>query len=185
MTWAASSCNATSARFGSTAAVWVSLTRIICRKNTTASSANLSCIESSEEAICKSTTPYGLPLHCQPSKVCYLRPQPAHDLSHDQQSDAPLSLKSSRYLPVLQQQSSPSSSSSTTSETRKRDPNRRQSENTKRRATLNSRVAYDEDEMLRRAIEESKGEVATLGKRTRDEAGDEYALTVPSCRDWY
>ena len=104
---------------------------------------------------------------------------------HDQQSDVSLSLKSSRYLPVLQQQSSRSSSSSTTSETRKRDPNRRVSENTKRRATLNSRVAYDEDEMLRRAIEESKGEVATLGKRTRDEAVDEYASHIPGCRDCY
>ena len=39
--------------------------------------------------------------------------------------------------------------------------------NTKRRATMNSRGAYDEDEMLRRAIEESK-EMGTL-KRPRDE----------------
>jgi hypothetical protein len=42
-------------------------------------------------------------------------------------------------------------------------------ESTKRRATMNSRVAYDEDEMLRRAIEESNKEIGTLGKRSRDE----------------
>jgi hypothetical protein len=34
---------------------------------------------------------------------------------------------------------------------------------------MNSRVAYDEDEMLRRAIEESNKEIGTLGKRSRDE----------------
>ena len=38
---------------------------------------------------------------------------------------------------------------------------------------MNSRGAYDEDEMLRRAIEESNKETGTLGKRTRDDA-DEY-----------
>ena len=38
---------------------------------------------------------------------------------------------------------------------------------------MNSRVAYDEDEMLRRAIEESKGEMGTLGKRSRQES-EEY-----------
>jgi hypothetical protein len=38
---------------------------------------------------------------------------------------------------------------------------------------MNSRGAYDEDEMLRRAIEESR-EMGTLGKRTRDES-EEYA----------
>lgn len=41
--------------------------------------------------------------------------------------------------------------------------------NTKRRATMNSRGAYDEDEMLRQAIEESKAE-GSLGKRTRDDS---------------
>jgi hypothetical protein len=41
---------------------------------------------------------------------------------------------------------------------------------TKRRATMNSRdAAYDEDEMLRRAIEESKG-MGALGKRSRDDS---------------
>lgn len=42
---------------------------------------------------------------------------------------------------------------------------------------MNSRdAAYDEDEMLRRAIEESR-ESGSLGKRTRDEP-DEYALAI-------
>ena len=42
---------------------------------------------------------------------------------------------------------------------------------TKRRATMNSRSAYEEDEMLRQAIEESKA--GTLGKRQRDDS-EEY-----------
>lgn len=37
---------------------------------------------------------------------------------------------------------------------------------------MNSRGAYDEDEMLRRAIEESKAQ-DSLGKRIRDD-GEEY-----------
>lgn len=45
---------------------------------------------------------------------------------------------------------------------------------TKRRATMNSRdAAYDEDEILKRVIEESKETSASLGKRVREE-GDEY-----------
>jgi hypothetical protein len=52
---------------------------------------------------------------------------------------------------------------------RKKNDKSKQSESTKRRATMNSRGAYDEDEMLRRAIEESR-EMGTLGKRTRDES---------------
>ena len=47
-------------------------------------------------------------------------------------------------------------------------------ESIKRRATMNSRRTDEEDEMLRRAIEESKGEAGTLGKRTRD-ASEEYS----------
>lgn len=50
--------------------------------------------------------------------------------------------------------------------------NNSMSESTKRRATMNSRGAYDEDEALRRAIEESNRELGTLGKRTRED-GDE------------
>jgi NADH:ubiquinone oxidoreductase subunit F (NADH-binding) len=42
---------------------------------------------------------------------------------------------------------------------------------------MNSRdAAYDEDEMLRRAIEESR-ETGSLGKRTRDES-EEYDSTI-------
>jgi len=39
---------------------------------------------------------------------------------------------------------------------------------------MNSRGAYDEDEMLRRAIEESRGDLGALGKRSRDD-DEEYA----------
>ena len=78
--------------------------------------------------------------------------------------------KSSRYLPVLQAVSSRASSLSS-SDPKRRDSKGKQSEPTKRRATMNSRVAYDEDEMLRRAIEESR-EMGTLGKRSRED-GDE------------
>ena len=54
---------------------------------------------------------------------------------------------------------------------------------------MNSRVAYDEDEMLRRAIQESK-EMGTLGKRLRDDseecvhckATEDFQLTLPSIR---
>jgi hypothetical protein len=42
----------------------------------------------------------------------------------------------------------------------------------KRRATMNSRRT-DEDEILRRAIEESKGEADTLGKKPRNDS-EEY-----------
>jgi len=38
---------------------------------------------------------------------------------------------------------------------------------------MNSRVAYDEEEVLRRVLEESSRETGTLGKRTRDDS-DEY-----------
>jgi Ubiquitin interaction motif len=66
--------------------------------------------------------------------------------------------------------------SSNRDKSRRRDAKSRQSAgslSTKRRATMNSRdAAYDEDEMLRRAIEESR-ETGSLGKRTRDES-EEY-----------
>ncbi|EXJ81154.1 hypothetical protein A1O3_07444 [Capronia epimyces CBS 606.96] len=79
--------------------------------------------------------------------------------------------KSSRYLPVLENFSTRSSPQSSTVEPlRKKDSKNKQSESTKKRATMNSRGAYDEDEMLRRAIEESR-EMGTLGKRAR--AGSE------------
>lgn len=49
---------------------------------------------------------------------------------------------------------------------------------TKRRSTMNSRAAYDEDEVLRKVLEESKGEGGTgesengtrKGKRNRDDS---------------
>jgi len=70
-------------------------------------------------------------------------------------------------LEAVSTRSSPLTSASEIS--RKKDgKNNRQNESTKRRATMNSRGAYDEDEMLRRAIEESK-EMGTLGKRTRED----------------
>ena len=51
---------------------------------------------------------------------------------------------------------------------------------TKRRSTMNSRAAYDEDEVLRKVIEESKGEGHTVsmegstrkGKRSREDSGE-------------
>ncbi|EHY59151.1 Histone deacetylase complex subunit [Exophiala dermatitidis] len=84
--------------------------------------------------------------------------------------------KSSRYLPVLGNPSGRSSPLSSTAEApRKKDAKNKLSEATKRRATMNSRGAYDEDEMLRRAIEESSKEIGSLGKRTRDESEDHKA----------
>jgi hypothetical protein len=50
---------------------------------------------------------------------------------------------------------------------------------TKRRATMNSRRTDEEDEMLRRAIEESKGEAGTLGKRSRDDSEEYDSLKIP------
>lgn len=49
---------------------------------------------------------------------------------------------------------------------------------TKRRSTMNSRAAYDDDEVLRQVLEDSKGEGGTAtsengtrkGKRVRDES---------------
>ncbi|KIW70726.1 hypothetical protein, variant [Phialophora macrospora] len=80
--------------------------------------------------------------------------------------------KSSHYIPLLDTPSRRSSPLSSNPETgRKKDSKSNQSEITKRRATMNSRVAYDEDEMLRRAIEESK-EMGSLGKRTREDSED-------------
>ncbi|KAJ9611485.1 Histone deacetylase complex subunit [Cladophialophora chaetospira] len=80
--------------------------------------------------------------------------------------------KSSRYIPIPEPPSSISSPLSSNPEMpRRKDSKTKQSEVTKRRATMNSRGAYDEDEMIRRAIEESK-ETGSLGKRTREESED-------------
>ena len=78
--------------------------------------------------------------------------------------------KSSRYVPIPEPTSSRSSPLSSNPETALKKQTKAQLiESTKRRATMNSRGAYDEDEMLRRAIEESK-EMGPLGKRTREES---------------
>ena len=68
---------------------------------------------------------------------------------------------------IVQEDASRSSSLSSGEPQKKSKKNNAMSESTKRRATMNSRGAYDEDEMLRRAIEESNRETGTLGKRTR------------------
>jgi hypothetical protein len=68
-------------------------------------------------------------------------------------------------------------SSLSSGDKRKKEGKNKQHEPAKRRATLNSRVAYDEDEMFRRAIEESK--MNTLGKRAREDA-DESVHVSPS-----
>lgn len=80
------------------------------------------------------------------------------------------STKSSRYLPVLESSSRPTPLTAA-DQARLKDIKNKALQNTKRRATMNSRGAYDEDEMLRRAIEESKVQ-DSLGKRTRED-GDE------------
>ncbi|EON65674.1 hypothetical protein W97_04913 [Coniosporium apollinis CBS 100218] len=95
----------------------------------------------------------------------------------------------SRYLPVWEQQH-PKHSARKTSVSKDADKNPRDKDKTtgrgsvdsitKRRSTMNSRAAYEEDEMLRKVIEESKHEgdgVKTengnrKGKRSRDESED-------------
>jgi hypothetical protein len=82
--------------------------------------------------------------------------------------------KSTRYLPVLEASPTRSSSLSSQDALRRKDGKKMSEKelSTKRRATMNSRSAYEEDEMLRQAIEESKA--GTLGKRLRDDS-EEYA----------
>lgn len=82
--------------------------------------------------------------------------------------------KSTRYLPVLEASPTRSSSLSSQDALRRKDGKKMSEKelSTKRRATMNSRSAYEEDEMLRQAIEESKA--GTLGKRVRDDS-EEYA----------
>jgi hypothetical protein len=94
----------------------------------------------------------------------------------------------SRYLPVVSKTGfKPSNRKSSVSkewEARQRDLERiRQmsSETNKRRSTMNSRATYDEDEMLRKVLEESRADGALTvngsetgttrkGKRVRDES---------------
>ncbi|EEP78877.1 conserved hypothetical protein [Uncinocarpus reesii 1704] len=89
--------------------------------------------------------------------------------------------KSTQYLPVAGSLSPPSSSSATRENSRNaRDKKARDNgEAPKRRSTMNSReAAYDEEELLRRAIEESKEDSKSVneetiirrGKRTRSDS---------------
>lgn len=78
-------------------------------------------------------------------------------------------MKSSRYLPVLEGFSTRSSPLSSTEAPRKGSGKNKPLESTKRRATMNSRGAYDEEEMLKRAIEESREQGPILGKRLRED----------------
>jgi hypothetical protein len=94
------------------------------------------------------------------------------------------SQKSSQYLPVVASPSPPSSSraSSRDNSRKSRDTKSRNNTNafgTKRRSTMNSRdAAYDEEEQLRRAIEESKEDSKSAteesgnrrGKRSRSDS---------------
>jgi len=100
-------------------------------------------------------------------------------------ADNPDSQRSSTYLPVNPGSSPAPSSRASSRETsrRSKDPKSRNSEgasNPKRRSTMNSRdAAYDEEEQLRRAIQESKEDSHSLpdetsttrrGKRSRSDS---------------
>ncbi|EED17509.1 transcriptional regulator (Cti6), putative [Talaromyces stipitatus ATCC 10500] len=88
---------------------------------------------------------------------------------------------SSQYLPVAPVFSPDSSSRESSSDIarRSRDSRSRQAENPKRRSTMNSRdAAYDEEELLRRAIEESKEDSRmsndeTSSRRTKRSRSDD------------
>lgn len=107
----------------------------------------------------------------------------------DQQADTPrFRQKYSRYLPVYDQQhgkkarkssvSKETASPSSQRHTDRNDRNARASVDSlgKRRSTMNSRAAYDEDEVLRKVLEESKHEGAPPSengnrkKRSRDDS---------------
>lgn len=87
---------------------------------------------------------------------------------------------SSQYLPVapVSPPRSPSRESSRDHSRSSRDPKSRHNDNPKRRSTMNSRdAAYDEEELLRRAIEESKEETRmsndeTSSRRTKRSRSD-------------
>ena len=93
--------------------------------------------------------------------------------------------KYSRYLPVYDQhhvktaRKGSVSKDGETKASKDKDRNARASVESfsKRRSTMNSRAAYDEDEVLRKVLEESKNEGGTSGstngtrkKRSRDES---------------
>ncbi|GAD97665.1 transcriptional regulator (Cti6), putative [Paecilomyces variotii No. 5] len=83
--------------------------------------------------------------------------------------------RSSSYLPVAPVSSPPSSRASSRDNTRRtKEPKNRQNDNasTKRRSTMNSRdAAYDEEEQLRRAIEESKEETRATNEEVSNRRG--------------
>ena len=100
--------------------------------------------------------------------------------------------KYSRYLPVYEMMQGKNARKSSVSKdaesknTRDKDRNARASADSfsKRRSTMNSRAAYDEDEVLRKVLEESKHEGGTAEpengngnrkKRSRDDS-EEYVF---------
>ncbi|OAG16833.1 PHD-finger motif-containing protein-like protein [Alternaria alternata] len=96
---------------------------------------------------------------------------------------SPKGQKYSRYLPVYDQQHGKNRKSSVSKESdghpgKDKDRNNRASVDSfgKRRSTMNSRAAYDEDEVLRKVLEESKHEGGTASengnrkKRSRDDS---------------
>ncbi|CAA9956902.1 hypothetical protein CFE70_000484 [Pyrenophora teres f. teres 0-1] len=96
---------------------------------------------------------------------------------------SPKGQKYSRYLPVYDQQQGKNRKSSISKESdghsgKDKDRNNRASVDSfgKRRSTMNSRAAYDEDEVLRKVIEESKHQGAPASengnrkKRSRDDS---------------
>ncbi|KAK8155947.1 hypothetical protein IWX90DRAFT_54381 [Phyllosticta citrichinensis] len=102
---------------------------------------------------------------------------------------SPKGQKYSHYIPVVGDKQPPKADvrkGSTSKEheskgPRDKDKSRASVEaHTKRRSTMNSRAAYDDDEVLRKVIEESKGDGGAAepetnsrkGKRTRDESED-------------
>jgi hypothetical protein len=99
-------------------------------------------------------------------------------------ADTLYSQKYSRYLPVYDQQHGKKARKSSVSKetvspsSRHNDRNPRSSVDSlgKRRSTMNSRAAYDEDEVLRKVLEESKHEGAPPSeggnrkKRSRDDS---------------
>ncbi|KAF2631518.1 hypothetical protein BU25DRAFT_332235 [Macroventuria anomochaeta] len=97
---------------------------------------------------------------------------------------SPKGQKYSRYLPVYDQQHGKKARKSSVSKETVSPPSRHNDRNArasvdslgKRRSTMNSRAAYDEDEVLRKVLEESKHEGAppsengTRKKRSRDDS---------------
>jgi hypothetical protein len=104
------------------------------------------------------------------------------------------SQKYSKYLPVTSKNFKTSHRKLSASESRavreaEKAALRSAIESGKRRSTMNSRAAYDEDEMLRKVLEESKQEgtidpsengTSRKGKRAREDS-DEYVFPYHPC----